>query len=179
MTSSEPNAGGSAADKETGSGGLAALCRKVASAVAGAKPGRGKTSSPRKTDSSKQGLWGERKAEEHLVKTAGLEVVGRRVKISRDEIDLVMKTTPPAEPEMVFVEVKTRSSKLFGGGRAAMDRRKKHALCRAVIRYMRRLPPMPFRIDLVEVYGAWDSPGEPEIVHYENAVRMDLRYDIR
>ena len=66
--------------------------------------------------------------------------MGRRVKVGRDELDLVMKNpataTQPAE--MVFVEVKTRSSRLFGGGFGAIDRRKRHALGRAAMRWMMR-----------------------------------------
>ena len=126
--------------------------------------------------SARQGLWGESEAEKWLVREAGLKCIGRRVKVGRDEIDLVMEDRDARGREIVFVEVKTRSSELFGGGRAAMDRRKRHALCRAVARYMRRQPPTPFRIDLVEVYGRADSGEAPRIEHQRAAVPMDLRY---
>ena len=133
-------------------------------------------SAPRaQTATARQGLWGEGEAEKWLVREAGLRCLGRRVKVGRDEIDLVMENRDARGREIVFVEVKTRSSELFGGGRAAMDRRKRHALCRAVARYMRRLPPTPFRIDLVEVYGRADS-GAPRIEHQRAAVPMELRY---
>ncbi len=129
-----------------------------------------------RTDTARQGLWGEREAEKWLVRKTGMKCVGRRVKVGRDEIDLVMEDRDARSRELVFVEVKTRSSELFGGGRAAMDRRKRHALCRAVARYMRRRPPTPFRIDLVEVYGRADSGEAPRIEHQRAAVPMDLRY---
>ena len=125
---------------------------------------------------ARQGLWGEREAEKWLVREAGLTCIGRRVKVGRDEIDLVMEDHGAHGREIVFVEVKTRSSELFGGGRAAMDRRKRNALCRAVSRYMRRLPPTPFRIDLVEVYGRADSGEAPRVEHQRAAVPMNLRY---
>lgn len=128
------------------------------------------------TATARQGLWGENEAEKWLVREAGLRCLGRRVKVGRDEIDLVMEDRDARGREYVFVEVKTRSSELFGGGRAAMDRRKRHALCRAVARYMRRLPPTPFRIDLVEVYGRADSGAPPRIEHQRAAVPMELRY---
>ncbi len=130
----------------------------------------------RKTATARQGLWGEREAEKWLVREAGLKCIGRRVKVGRDEIDLVMENRDAHGREIVFVEVKTRSSELFGGGRAAMDRRKRNALCRAVSRYMRRLPPTPFRIDLVEVYGRADSGEAPRVEHQRAAVPMNLRY---
>ena len=129
-----------------------------------------------RTDTARQGLWGEREAEKWLVRKTGMKCVGRRVKVGRDEIDLVMEDRDARGRELVFVEVKTRSSELFGGGRAAMDRRKRHALCRAVARYMRRQPPTPFRIDLVEVYGSADSGADPRVEHQRAAVPMDLRY---
>ena len=152
-----------------------------------APPSRGKTSPPgatpdgasaprAQTATARQGLWGESEAEKWLVREAGLRCLGRRVKVGRDEIDLVMEDRDARGREIVFVEVKTRSSELFGGGRAAMDRRKRHALCRAVARYMRRQPPMPFRIDLVEVYGRAGSGEAPRIEHQRAAVPMELRY---
>ena len=128
------------------------------------------------TAAARQGLWGESEAEKWLVREAGLKCIGRRVKVGRDEIDLVMEDRDARGREIVFVEVKTRSSELFGGGRAAMDRRKRHALCRAVARYMRRQPPTPFRIDLVEVYGRAGSGEAPRIEHQRAAVPMELRY---
>lgn len=126
-----------------------------------------------------QGEWGERKAEEWLVKNAGLVPVGRRVKVGRDELDLVMKNpataTQPAE--MVFVEVKTRSSRLFGGGFGAIDRRKRHALGRAAMRWMMRNADCPMRIDVVEVYGDCKTDRVDEILHQKAAVPLERRID--
>ena len=126
-----------------------------------------------------QGEWGERKAEKWLVKNAGLVPVGRRVKVGRDELDLVMKNpataTQPAE--MVFVEVKTRSSRLFGGGFGAIDRRKRHALGRAAMRWMMRNADCPMRIDVVEVYGDYMTDRVDEILHQKAAVPLERRID--
>ena len=132
-----------------------------------------------------QGDWGERQAEDYLCseRTMGrkrLRTIGRRVRVGRDEIDLVME---PADaryrPMVVFVEVKTRTSDAFGGGLAAVDKRKRHALCRAAARYMRRRPATPFRIDIVEVIGVSDAVpggGADRILHFENAVPLERRY---
>jgi putative endonuclease len=154
------------------------LLARLAARLRGRKADAGEEgrASRGRTDTARQGLWGEREAEKWLVRKTGMKCVGRRVKVGRDEIDLVMEDRDARSRELVFVEVKTRSSELFGGGRAAMDRRKRHALCRAVARYMRRLPPTPFRIDLVEVYGRVDSGAPPRIEHQRAAVPMDLRY---
>ena len=158
---------------------MPSLLARLAARLRGRKADAGEEGrvSRGRTDTARQGLWGEREAEKWLVRETGMKCVGRRVKVGRDEIDLVMEDRFRGGREIVFVEVKTRSSELFGGGRAAMDRRKRHALCRAVARYMRRQPPTPFRIDLVEVYGSADSGADPRVEHQRAAVPMDLRYD--
>ena len=157
---------------------LARLAARLRGRKADAGGGRGArgTDGGESTASARQGLWGEREAEKWLVRRTGMKCLGRRVKVGRDEIDLVMEDRFRGGREIVFVEVKTRSSELFGGGRAAMDRRKRHALCRAVARYMSERPPTPFRIDLVEVYGRAGSGEDPRIEHQRAAVPMELRY---
>ncbi len=124
-----------------------------------------------------QGEWGERKAEKWLVENAGLSPIGRRVKVGRDELDLVMKApaTPTRPEEIVFVEVKTRSSRLFGGGLGAIDRRKRHALGRAASRWMMRNADCPMRIDVVEVYGDFETDRVDEILHQKAAVPLERR----
>lgn len=146
--------------RKCGSGGDATLC--------GADGGDD-------AETAKTGIWGEGKAADFL-KGKGFNVLGRRVKMGRDEIDLVALCTIRGTEMLVFVEVKTRASDSFGGGRAAMDKRKRHALCRAAAHYLRKLPKTPFRFDLVEVVGRRDSEKPPVVRHYENAFPMELRY---
>ncbi len=126
-------------------------------------------------ESAQIGLWGEQVAADALTKK-GMKIVGRRVKIFRDEIDLLALCSIRGTEMLVFVEVKTRGSLLYGGGRAAMDKRKRHALCRAAAHYLRRLPKTPFQFDLVEVIGSRNSSTPPVIRHFENAFPMELRY---
>ena len=135
------------------------------------------------TDTARQGLWGEREAEKFLLDRkredapAGrVRVLGRRVKVGRDEIDLVLEESDARGREIVFVEVKARSSDLFGGGLAAVDRRKRRALCRAAARWMRRRPAEPFRIDVVEVVGDASRGAPDRVLHFRNAVPLDLRF---
>ncbi len=133
--------------------------------------------------SARQGLWGEREAERFLLgpergdaPACRVRVLGRRVRVGRDEIDLVLEERDDRGREIVFVEVKTRSSDLFGGGLAAMDRRKRHALCRAVARYMGKMPPTPFRIDVVEVFGDASRGAPDRVLHFRNAVPLETRF---
>ena len=113
------------------------------------------------------GEWGEGVAEAFLL-GKGYRVSGRRVRVGKkDEIDIIAHAP---DHVLVFVEVKTRSSELFGRPFTAVDRRKRKTLSRAALRYMIRMKKKPnyFRMDVVEVVG---TPGQkdPVIRHIENA----------
>ena len=161
---------------------MPSLLARLAARLRGRKADAGGGRGARGTDggesiaSARQGLWGEREAEKWLVRRTGMKGLGRRVKVGRDEIDLVMEDRFRGGREIVFVEVKTRSSDLFGGGLAAMDRRKRHALCRAVARYMGKMPPTPFRIDVVEVFGDASRGAPDRVLHFRNAVPLETRF---
>ena len=118
------------------------------------------------------GRWGEAQAERFLGKR-GYAVVGRRVRVGRDELDLVMR----AKSMLVFVEVKTRASEAFGRPVAAVDRAKREKLSRAAVRYLMNLREKPeyIRFDVVEVIGDPDGPA-PRIEHIENAFPLSARY---
>jgi len=92
----------------------------------------------------------------------------------RDEIDLILRQ----KDVLVFTEVKTRKHEAYGRPAAAVDRKKRAALSRAAVRYVKRLrkPPRYIRFDVVEVIGAPDA-GPPVIHHIEAAFPLDRRYD--
>lgn len=118
------------------------------------------------------GAWGEQEAARYL-KDKGYRLVGRRVRVGRaDEIDLVCRDGA----SLVFVEVKTRRSEDFGRGLSAIDRRKRIALSRAAVRYLKKLKQQPdqFRFDVVEVVGEPES-GVQELRHTENAFCLEGR----
>ena len=111
------------------------------------------------------------------LRNEGYKILGKRVRMRRDEIDLVAACDVGGGVEIiVFVEVKTRRSDWFGGGKAALDKRKRHALCRAAARYLRRMPRTPFRFDVVEVVGEMEDVMPPRVRHFENAFPMELRF---
>jgi putative endonuclease len=119
------------------------------------------------------GSWGEREAERHL-RRAGYAILGRRVRPGgRDELDLVARR----DGVLVFVEVKTRATEDFGRPMDAVDRRKRHSLSRAAVRYLQRLRKRPdlIRFDVVEVIGR-RGEGGPEIRHIENAFNLESSY---
>jgi len=120
------------------------------------------------------GLWGEEQAEQYL-RRHGWRILGRRVRIGRDELDLVAR----AGEVLVFVEVKTRRNEDFGRPFDAIKRSKRHSLSRAAVRYLRQLRERPsfFRFDVVEVVGTVEQ-GQPRIRHIENAFTLDRRYRV-
>ena len=120
------------------------------------------------------GLWGEDAAERFL-KQLGWRILGRRVRLGRDELDLVAR----AGEVLVFVEVKTRGTEDFGRPLSAVDRGKRHSLSRAAVHYLKKLRERPkyFRFDVVEVIGT-EAAGAPRIRHVENAFTLDKRYRI-
>jgi putative endonuclease len=119
------------------------------------------------------GLWGEREAERYL-RRKRYRILGRRVRVGRrDELDLVARDGET----LVFVEVKTRATEAFGAPVAAVDRRKRQALSRAAVRYLRsiRFPAVNIRFDVIEVVGSMDA-APPVIRHLPNVFVLDRRY---
>ena len=121
----------------------------------------------------KTGKWGEGLAEK-MLRRKKYRILGRRVRVGvRDEIDLVARD----HEVLVFVEVKTRKQEDYGRPITAVDRKKRHALSRAAVRYLKRLKIQPdaFRFDVVEVIGSLGD-GYPVLRHIENAFQLDKHY---
>ena len=87
------------------------------------------------------------------------------------ELDLVAES----RGAIVFVEVKTRSSTLFGGAGAAVDWKKQRALTRVSAAYLSRheLWDRPCRFDVVTIERRKGFPYW-SIRHYRNAFSPDL-----
>jgi putative endonuclease len=87
------------------------------------------------------------------------------------ELDLVVER----RREIVFVEVKARSSALFGGAVAAVDAAKRRHLVRASTAYLSAhgLWERPCRFDIVTVERVRGFPFW-RVRHYRNAFRADL-----
>ena len=120
------------------------------------------------------GIKGEKLAAEHL-KTKGFKIIGERIRIGIDELDLIaIDFRNPVVEQLVFVEVKTRSSNLFGGGKAAVDKRKRKAIIRAAKGYIKKnlSKPHAIRFDIVEVTKTSPNSDSFEITHHENAITL-------
>jgi len=97
------------------------------------------------------------------------KILERNFKCSLGEIDIVARD----RNTLVFVEVKTRATKDFGGPAAAVDPRKQRQLSRVALTYLsqKKLTDVPARFDVVAVELL---PPSPRIEVIRNA--FDLCY---
>lgn len=77
------------------------------------------------------GRWGERRVARHY-ESAGYVVLDQNWRVRGGELDLVMSRGD----EIVFCEVKTRSSARFGSGFEAVDARKQRFLRRTAMSWL-------------------------------------------
>ena len=96
----------------------------------------------------------------------GFAVVARNLHVSRNEIDLILRS----ETHLVFVEVKTRHTtpgapSRYGRPAAAIDKGKRERMRKAAEDYLREHPTtLQPRIDVAEVYLRKNFLGEDEIL---------------
>lgn len=115
------------------------------------------------------GRWGEETAARFL-EARGYQILGRNVRTRYGEIDLLVRNLQ--DGELVFVEVKTRTSGSFGLPEDAVDGRKLEHMGRAADTYLEQHPEFSgdsWRFDVVAIQG---KPGGNEediaIEHFEN-----------
>jgi putative endonuclease len=102
----------------------------------------------------------------------GWTILARNVRVGRGELDIV--AVDPGPPSaLVIVEVRWRRSRAFGLAEETLDHRKRAHLRAAIGRLLedglpggRRLPSLPFRVDLVVVEPAIDAAGSPRTRHH-------------
>ncbi|OGO56555.1 MAG: hypothetical protein A2V85_08370 [Chloroflexi bacterium RBG_16_72_14] len=124
----------------------------------------------RSTEAQRIGDAGERLVAMRLL-AAGWTVLGRNVRVGRDELDLV--AIDPGPPRtLVILEVRRRGRRDFGLAEETLDHRKRAALRRAIggllavgaLPDASPLPALPLRIDLVAIDNGPD--GRPSVRHH-------------
>lgn len=115
-------------------------------------------------DKLSYGRLGEDKAAEFLIKT-GYTVLCRNYRAAGCEIDIIAMK----DGELVFAEVKTRSSVLYGRPAEAVDIRKQKHLAAAAQAYLDTNPTglIP-RFDVLEIYMEKDG-GNCRVNHIPHA----------
>ena len=105
------------------------------------------------------------------LRASGYKILRRNFRAPHGgEVDIVCRQGR----ELVFVEVKTRSTEDFGRPFSAVDRKKRRLIIRGAIRWLRLLdmPDITFRFDVVEVISG--PHGEIRII--ENAFQLPDDY---
>lgn len=118
------------------------------------------------------GRMGEKLASRHL-RSNGHKLLFRNFRAPHGgEVDIICRDK--RHNELVFVEVKTRSSEDFGRPLDAVDRKKRRLILRGAMTWLRMLdmPDIVFRFDVVEVIMS--SPAD--VRQIENAFRMPDNY---
>lgn len=104
---------------------------------------------------SQQGEAAERFAEAHL-RAHGLTTLTRNYRCPGGELDLIMKDGAT----LVFVEVRMRTTRRFGGAEASVDARKRARIARCAAHYLqagRGGGEAPCRFDVVALYPAGEQ----------------------
>lgn len=109
-----------------------------------------------------KGKKAEQLAEKYL-QNKGLKSIERNYYSKMGEIDLIMKD----KDELVFVEVRSRKSRDYGGSLASITQQKQHKIIKTAYLYLQKkrlFDKYPFRFDVVGIDGQ-----PPEIQWLKNA----------
>jgi putative endonuclease len=110
------------------------------------------------------GETGEKIAVEYLEKL-GYRILERNWRYRRSEVDIIAML----DDVLVFVEVKTRSTDLFGAPELSFSERKEQLLISALGAYMRKIGhDWAYRIDLISI--VLHGEAIQSLQHFENAV---------
>lgn len=105
------------------------------------------------------GAAAEQRALQHLL-GAGLQLLEQNARFRAGEWDLIMVQGPL----LVFVEVRLRNNRNFGGALASVDWRKQRKLERAAALWLQRHPEHRSRRVRFDVVGFNDANAPPEWV---------------
>jgi putative endonuclease len=110
------------------------------------------------------GKWGESLAAKYLTRN-GYQIVARNFRTPHGEIDLVALHAG----QLVFVEVKTRTSRTYGLPEESITPRKQAHMLSAAEHYLERHPEHEaWQYDVIAIER--QHSGKVEIQHFENAL---------
>jgi len=98
----------------------------------------------------------------------GYRIIGRNVRTFVGELDIVARKYS----SMIFVEVKTRKSKLFGPPYLSITAKKKRKLMQCALCYlkMKGITDSPWQIDIISINVDKFKNVAEKIEHFENAI---------
>lgn len=114
------------------------------------------------------GRLGETVAARHL-EERGYVILEKNLRLLRHEMDIVAER----DGLIVFVEVKTRSSELYGSGVEAVTLQKQRRLIRFAELFLLRYSfGKQVRFDVISISVGQESGQVKKIVHYPNAFQL-------
>lgn len=107
-----------------------------------------------------------------FLKKQGYRIIGRNYKTRLGELDIIGED----RGTVVFIEVRSASSKAFGSPEYSIDRKKKNQIAKIAVSYIkeRGLENRDCRFDVVCVEGV-NSP-EPKLNLIKNAFALEVQY---
>ncbi|MEM7660512.1 MAG: YraN family protein [Bacteroidota bacterium] len=105
-----------------------------------------------------------------FLEAKGLQILDRNYRFERAEIDIAALSLDP--PELIFVEVKTRSSGQWGHPEMAVTEKKQQLIFQAADSYLyeKQMSTVPVRFDIIAI--TYEQTDHPMIHHIEDAFRM-------
>ncbi len=95
----------------------------------------------------------------------GLQLITRNYRCRRGEIDLIMKH----QQSIVFIEVRYRRNRRFGGADASVDRRKQDKLIVSALHYLqenRQAARQPARFDVIAIHAQTASTAQQHNIQW-------------
>jgi putative endonuclease len=118
------------------------------------------------TDRQKLGVWGEDLACNFL-KKHGYRIIKRNYQVRQGEIDIIAQEK---DDELIFVEVKTRTSNQFGFPEESVGYKKQVRMFRTINVYFQNFQELPYyRVDIISIEVNLQKKNL-KIRHYKNAV---------
>ena len=109
-----------------------------------------------------------------LLAKAGLTEIAANASYRGGELDLVMLDgTVAGSATVVFVEVRYRRSRAFGGGAASVDTGKRRRLIHAALRFLQDHPKYANAACRFDVIDADGDPAAPRLDWIRDAFRAD------
>lgn len=110
-----------------------------------------------------KGIQAEKTALTFLI-NKGYSLLEKNIRTANSEVDLIM--IDEKFDEIVFVEVKYRTTRSYGDGSQAVDQRKLNSMVKVANSYLRKKQfKKSYRFDIISVSGNLERP---EIRHFEN-----------
>lgn len=120
----------------------------------------------RQANNFQAGALAENLATEFL-KKKNYVILERNLQFKNWEVDLI--ALDQEQNEIVFVEVKHRANRDFGGGEIAVDYRKVKKMQQVAMAYLREHQfKKAYRFDIITSVGNYQQPKQIKIEHFEN-----------